>query len=218
MNVTREISRINDAEQRLGLSSLDGSWHRDYKDTSWVFVGNLNHKLSEGDVLCVFSQFGEIEDINLPRDPDTGKSKGFAFLKYEDWNSTILAVDNFNGVELVGRTIRVDHSRYSRPKKSKKEEDAMTEEEMARAHAPGHAYLDSSKIEIEGDYDVHQGFNVFKGPDKAREHRKKKKKKDKKKKGKKEKRKLPPSVVESAAEKRARLASLADKPVASWKG
>jgi RNA recognition motif-containing protein len=45
----------------------------------------------------------QIEDLHLVRDPDTGKSKGFGFLKYEDQKSTILAVDNFNGIK-VGRS------------------------------------------------------------------------------------------------------------------
>ena len=54
-------------------------------------------QLTEGDVICVMSQFGEVEDINLVRDEDTGKSKGFAFLKYEDARSCILAVDNLTG-------------------------------------------------------------------------------------------------------------------------
>ena len=45
-------------------------------------------------------RWGEIEDINLIRDHDTGKSKGFGFLRYEDWLSTVLAVDNFNGMEV----------------------------------------------------------------------------------------------------------------------
>ena len=39
----------------------------------------------------------QVEDINLVRDDDTGKSKGFAFLKYEDSRSCILAVDNLTG-------------------------------------------------------------------------------------------------------------------------
>jgi len=43
---------------------------------------------------------GEIVDCNLIRDKDTGKSKGFAFLAYEDQRSTVLAVDNFNGVQV----------------------------------------------------------------------------------------------------------------------
>ena len=45
-------------------------------------------------------RWGEVEDINLVRDKETGKSKGFGFLRYEDWLSCVLAVDNFNGIEV----------------------------------------------------------------------------------------------------------------------
>jgi RNA recognition motif-containing protein len=40
--------------------------------------------LNPGDVLAVFSQYGEVVDVNLVRDKETKKSKGFAFLAYED--------------------------------------------------------------------------------------------------------------------------------------
>ncbi len=56
--------------------------------------------------------------MNLVRDKKTGKSKGFAFLKYEDQRSTVLAVDNLTGSKVLGRTLRVDHvSHYKQPKK-----------------------------------------------------------------------------------------------------
>merc|ERR1712232_1376929 len=43
---------------------------------------------------------------------------GFAFVCYEDQKSTILAVDNMNGSQLLNRTIRVDHvQKYKAPKK-----------------------------------------------------------------------------------------------------
>lgn len=38
------------------------------------------------------SRYGEIVDVNLVRDKGTGKSKGFAFVAYEDQRSTTLAV------------------------------------------------------------------------------------------------------------------------------
>lgn len=38
------------------------------------------------------NRYGEIVDVNLVRDKGTGKSKGFAFVAYEDQRSTILAV------------------------------------------------------------------------------------------------------------------------------
>ena len=43
---------------------------------------------------------GKVEDIHLAREEDTGKSRGFAFLKYEDARSCVLAVDNFIGVQV----------------------------------------------------------------------------------------------------------------------
>jgi RNA-binding motif protein, X-linked 2 len=73
--------------------------------------------MNEGDIAIVFSEFGEIVDLRMGRDKATGKSKGFAFVAYEDQRSTILAVDNFNGAEVCGRTIRVDHvTKYKPPK------------------------------------------------------------------------------------------------------
>ena len=54
-------------------------------------------------------QYGEIVDVNLVRDRETGKSKGFAFIAFEDQRSTVLAVDNLSGARVVGRTVRVEH-------------------------------------------------------------------------------------------------------------
>lgn len=49
--------------------------------------------------MCV-CRYGEIANINLVRDKKTGKSKGFCFICYEDQRSTILAVDNLNGIKV----------------------------------------------------------------------------------------------------------------------
>ena len=73
--------------------------------------------MNEGDLVTVFSQWGEIVDCRIARDKKTGANRGFAFIAYEDQRSTILAVDNFNGIELCGRQICVDHiKKYKIPK------------------------------------------------------------------------------------------------------
>ena len=48
--------------------------------------------------LCslLLARYGEIVDVNLVRDKGTGKSRGFAFLAYEDQRSTVLAVGMFS--------------------------------------------------------------------------------------------------------------------------
>ncbi|GME86128.1 unnamed protein product [[Candida] boidinii] len=63
----------------------------------------------------------------MARDEDSGKSKGFCFLKYEDQRSTVLGVDNLNGVQIGSRLILVDHTRYKPPKEAKIEEEEIGE-------------------------------------------------------------------------------------------
>eukprot|EP00904_Undaria_pinnatifida_P004248 jgi/Undpi1/13824/HiC_scaffold_9.g03475.m1 len=167
MNVIQEIKRINERELQQGVSSK-ASWHHEYKDSAWVFAGGFPYDLTEGDLLCVMSQWGEIEDINLCREKDTGKSKGFCFVKYENQRSTILAVDNFNGIELLGRTIRVDHKhKYSLPKEVRERAEKQEEERVARGEEPstkgaqwrpGVAYEGK---ELATAHNFHKGFDVF---------------------------------------------------------
>lgn len=94
--------------------STEASWHADYRDTAYIYIGGLPFDLTEGDVVTIFSQFGEPVYVNLIRDKESGKSKGFAFLKYEDQRSTDLAVDNLGGATVMGRVLKVDHTRYKR--------------------------------------------------------------------------------------------------------
>lgn len=97
MNNIRQIIALNEQEIKNSVP-FHASWHARYKASAWVYIGGLSPKLSEGDILAVFSQWGEIEDLHLPRDEESGRSRGFAFLKYERWESTVLAVDNMTGV------------------------------------------------------------------------------------------------------------------------
>ena len=93
------------------------------RDTAYIYIGGLPFDLSEGDILTIFSQYGEPTYINLIRDKESGKSKGFAFLKYEDQRSTDLAVDNLGGASVMGRVLKVDHTRYKRKDGEEEEEE-----------------------------------------------------------------------------------------------
>lgn len=112
MNQIKSIQRINERELENGIMDSERSWHHQYKDQAYVYIGGLNKELTEGDILTVFSQYGIPVDIYLVRDKVTGDSKGFAYLKYEDQRSTILAVDNLNGSTIGGRKIQVDHTSF----------------------------------------------------------------------------------------------------------
>ena len=113
MNSIRQTQALNKRELENAVPP-SASWHADYRDTAYIYVGGLPFDVSEGDIVTVFSQFGTPTHVNLVRDKETGKSKGFAFLKYEDQRSCDLAVDNLGGAEVLGRVLRVDHTRYKK--------------------------------------------------------------------------------------------------------
>ncbi|KAF9640859.1 putative u2 snrnp component ist3 protein [Lasiodiplodia theobromae] len=113
MNKIRQVKELNKRELEAGITP-EGSWHADYRDTAFIYIGGLPYDVSEGDIVTIFSQYGEPVYVNLVRDKETGKSKGFAFLKYEDQRSCDLAVDNMSGAQVMGRIISVDHTRYKK--------------------------------------------------------------------------------------------------------
>lgn len=111
MNSVRAIQQLNKRELEQGINP-EGSWHTDYRDTAFIYIGGLAFELSEGDIITIFSQYGEPVWVKLARDKETGKSRGFAWIKYEDQRSCDLAVDNLGGATIMDRVIRVDHARY----------------------------------------------------------------------------------------------------------
>ncbi|KAF7068892.1 hypothetical protein CFC21_074599 [Triticum aestivum] len=131
MNPLTQVKRtqvINQKEAALGLSE-DASWHAKFRGSAYVFVGGVPFDLTEGDLLAVFAQYGEVVDVNLVRDKATGKSKGLAFVAYEDQRCTVLAVDNLNGAKVLGRIIRVDHVEKYKKKEEKDEKELQKKRE-----------------------------------------------------------------------------------------
>jgi len=175
MNTIKEIERINEEELSRGIAGTSGSWHSKYLKSAWCYVGNLSHDLSEGDVICVMSQWGEIDDMHLVRDESTGKSRGFAFVKYEDSRSCVLAVDNMVGSTILGRSIKIDHvENYRLPKNVlEKEEEKRNQQRQQQQQqqsgggendddfnvgGAGHAYKDK---EMENKYRINHGVDLF---------------------------------------------------------
>ena len=105
---TEAIKRLVESDLDK-LVPIDHSWHSQYSSSAYIYIGNLDPRLTEGDVITVFSQFGDIVDINMARDKETKKSLGYCFLAFEDQRSTIIAIDNMIGYPLIGRPLRIDH-------------------------------------------------------------------------------------------------------------
>ncbi|KDR84953.1 hypothetical protein GALMADRAFT_131717 [Galerina marginata CBS 339.88] len=83
-----------------GVTSSHGSMQ--------LYVGSLHFNLTESDIKQVFEPFGELEFVDLHRDPMTGRSKGYAFVQYKRSEDARMALEQMEGFELAGRTLRVN--------------------------------------------------------------------------------------------------------------
>src|SRR4051812_9398813 len=73
-----------------------------------VFVGNLDFNTTKDEVQSLFSQVGEIRDVFLPTDRESGRPRGFAFVEFASDEDAAKAIEKFNGYELSGRALRVN--------------------------------------------------------------------------------------------------------------
>ncbi len=80
-----------------------------------IYVGNLPHSTTEDELRQVFSQHGEVSSVNIVKDRETGRPRGFAFVEMPNGGEAANAIAELNLHEIGGRSITVDQAR---PKKS----------------------------------------------------------------------------------------------------
>ncbi|KAG9041356.1 hypothetical protein FS837_012375 [Tulasnella sp. UAMH 9824] len=73
-----------------------------------LYVGSLHFNLTESDIKQVFEPFGELDFVDLHKDPQTGRSKGYAFVQYKRAEDAKMALEQMDGFELAGRQLRVN--------------------------------------------------------------------------------------------------------------
>ena len=71
-----------------------------------VYVGSLDPRVSQDHLFQLFHHFGDLQKVNLQMDPNTGISKGYAFLKFHDPKDANLAIQTMAGQVLAGRPLK----------------------------------------------------------------------------------------------------------------
>jgi RNA recognition motif-containing protein len=82
-----------------------------------LFVGNLSFGTNELELRDVFGQSGQVLEVKLVTDRETGRSRGFAFVEMSSADEADKAISELNGRELGGRTLKVNQAE-SRPARS----------------------------------------------------------------------------------------------------
>ncbi|MCD6302982.1 MAG: RNA-binding protein [Anaerolineae bacterium] len=76
-----------------------------------LYVGNLNYDTTNEALRAFMSQAGEVQDVRILTDQYTGRSRGFGFVDMATPEGVEKAVQELNGKELDGRTLKIDKAR-----------------------------------------------------------------------------------------------------------
>ncbi|KAI0032346.1 hypothetical protein K488DRAFT_50116 [Vararia minispora EC-137] len=98
-----------------------------------LFIGSLDENVDERLLYDTFSAFGVMATTaKIARDPQTGKSKGYGFVSYTDFESSDAAIESMNGQFLMNKAITVQ---YAFKKDGKGERHGTPAERLLAAQA-----------------------------------------------------------------------------------
>lgn len=76
-----------------------------------MYIGNLSFGTQEQDLRSLFSDHGEVTDVHIPSDRETGRPRGFAFVTMDSKASMEAAIEALDGQDVDGRQIKVNEAR-----------------------------------------------------------------------------------------------------------
>ncbi|PVU96056.1 hypothetical protein BB559_002506, partial [Furculomyces boomerangus] len=101
-----------------------------------LIIRNLSFKIRESDLFTIFSKYGLVERVSLPRKYTGGPLRGFAFVQMNEVENAKKALEELNGTTLSDRTVAIDwakskdeYDELEKPKSDENEEDEDSEDE-----------------------------------------------------------------------------------------
>ena len=72
-----------------------------------LYVGNLSYNATEADLRDLFAESGNVTDVKVVLDRETGRPRGFAFVEMGSDAEAAQAMNSLNGRDVMGRPINV---------------------------------------------------------------------------------------------------------------
>jgi RNA recognition motif-containing protein len=81
-----------------------------------LYVGNLPYETNEDDLQALFAKAGAVESVNVMRDRETGRARGFAFVEMVSDGDAQKAINELNEQPFGGRRLTVNEARPQAPR------------------------------------------------------------------------------------------------------
>jgi RNA recognition motif-containing protein len=79
-----------------------------------LFVGGLSWDTTDQSLRTAFEAFGTVSEAKVITDRDTGRSRGFGFVTFDDGQAADTAMDQLDGRDIDGRAVRVNEAQDRR--------------------------------------------------------------------------------------------------------
>ncbi len=79
-----------------------------------IYVGNLSHGVTDGELNAVFSEFGEVSSAKVIKDKHSGRSRGYGFVEMPNDSEANEAIKALDDSPLQGRDIKVNQAKPRR--------------------------------------------------------------------------------------------------------
>ncbi len=76
-----------------------------------LYVGNLPFTTADEDLQQLFAQHGTLASAKVMTDRETGRSRGFGFVEFENDDEAKAAIEALNNSDFEGRTLVVNEAR-----------------------------------------------------------------------------------------------------------
>ncbi|MCC5824281.1 MAG: RNA-binding protein [Phycisphaerales bacterium] len=76
-----------------------------------IYVGNLPFDATQSSVEELFSQYGQVGEVTLINDRETGRPRGFGFVEMPDSSEANKALEALNGQDFGGRTLNINEAK-----------------------------------------------------------------------------------------------------------
>jgi cold-inducible RNA-binding protein len=94
----------------VGANSLVKKPEKSQSMSNRLYVGNLSYNTSQADLEAFFAAAGEVREVAIPTDRETGQPRGFAFVTMGSASAATSAIAQLNGSMLDGRNLKVNEA------------------------------------------------------------------------------------------------------------
>ena len=78
-----------------------------------LFIGGVPYSATEEQLTVIFAAHGELKEVHIATDRETGKSRGFAFVTYKSHKEGATAIEALKGTKIEGRKLTIQESKPS---------------------------------------------------------------------------------------------------------